>query len=326
MAVRDDQGKLLSCHRERTSEEHLIAHTGRVPSPKWLVVEESHLAQWIKMTLERYVDQLTVCDPRHNRLIAQADFVDDRVSAIALTELARLGSLKEVYHPDHGLAELRSVFLHYYDLNHQVTRFKNKLKATFRQVGVPTPGGTVYEAEAHETWLSRLKPHTHLVPQARHCFELLDQLSAMKQQTYRDLVRRARPWPAFEWLMSMPGVAEVLASGYLAMIVTPHRFSNRSKLWRYGGLGFKRHLSDDRVYKKGASRSGHRALKWVVRQHFHAAVQRTQTPNRFRRQHDALLGRGLSETDARRMVCRSLLSTVRALWMKGESYRESPLS
>ena len=126
--------------------------------------------------------------------------------------------------------------------------------------------------------------------------------------------------------MSIPGVGEVLATGYLAMIVTPHRFSKRSKLWRYARLGFKRHLSDDRIYKQGSSKSGHRVMKWLVREHFQAAVERAQTPNRFRRQHDALRARGLGETAARRLVCRSLLSTLRALWMKGESYRESPLS
>ena len=107
--------------------------------------------------------------------------------------------------------------------------------------------------------------------------------------------------------------------GYLRKL-TPN------KLWRYAGLGFRWHESGGRVYQTGWSRSGNRVLKWIVREHFYHAVDRAHKPNRFVRQHRALRARGLCETDARRLVCRSLLSTVRALWMKGESYRDRPMT
>jgi hypothetical protein len=116
MAVLDEQGQLVDCSRHATSEENLIQATCAVPQPRWLVVEESHLAQWIKMTLKPHVDKLTVCDPKHNRWIAQDDFANDRTSAIKLAELAGLDKLREVYHPGEYMGELRSLFLHYYDL------------------------------------------------------------------------------------------------------------------------------------------------------------------------------------------------------------------
>ena len=117
----------------------------------------------------------------------------------------------------------------------------------------------------------------------------------------------------------------MLASGYLAIVVTPRRFSHKNKLWRYAGLGLRWRESDGQVYQKGRSRSGNRPLNWVVREHFYHAVDQAHKPNRFSRQYEALRARGLCETDARRLVCRSLLSTVRAIWMKGESYRDKPL-
>jgi len=272
------------------------------------------------------VDQLTVCDPKHNRWIAEDDFADDRTSAIKLAQLAQMGQLKEVFHPDGGMAELRSLFLHHYDLTRQLTRFKNKLKATFRQVAVPTPGKTIYRPAGREEWLEKLAAHAHLKCQATHLFELVETLTDMKAKTHREMVARAKQLPAFDRLHEMPGIGDVVATGYLAIIVTPHRFSRKNKLWRYAALGNQVHRSDDVVYKHRASRSGNRVLKWVVVQHFQGAVLRAKRENRFQRQYQALQARGLPKRVARRAVCRTLLSVVRAVWMKGEPYRQEPSS
>ena len=327
MAVQNDRGKLMRCFSRRTSEEELIAEVGKVSGEKWLVVEESHLAQWVYVTLKPYVDQLTVCDPRQNRWIAEDDFADDHSSAKKLAELARMGKLKPVYHPDDGImAELRSLFLHYHRLNVQLTRAKNQLKATYRQVALPTAGAGIYDPSGREQWLDKLKPYAHLTPQAKHMFELVDAYAEMKQDTHRRMLSRSRRVPAFGLLTAMPGVGDVIASGYLAIIITPHRFSRKNKLWRYACLGNVHHESDNVVYKKRASRSGNRVLKWLVRQHFQAAVVRSKQSNRFKRQYDTLMQNGLGKRDARRQVCRSLLSVVRAIWIQGEAYRDEPLS
>jgi transposase len=174
--------------------------------------------------------------------------------------------------------------------------------------------------------LAKLDSYGPLASRAQHFFRAVDTFGEMKQDTFRQMVRRVRDLPAFAWLCSMPGVGEVIAIGYLAIIVTPHRFEHKNKLWRYARLGFKEHQSDGRVYHKRASQTGHRPLKWLVRQHFQGAVERARTPNRFRRQYEALRAGGLDHTSARRQVCRSLLSVVRALWIKGESYRDGPLN
>jgi transposase len=138
------------------------------------------------------------------------------------------------------------------------------------------------------------------------------------------MVARAKRVAAFDRLSQMPGVGEVVATGYVAILVTPHRFPRKNKLWRYACLGNQVHRSDQVVYKHRPSRSGNRVLKWVVIQHFQGGVQRAKRSNRFQRQYQALLARGLSKRVARRVVCRTLLSVVRAVWMTGEPYREEP--
>ena len=319
-------GKLSSCLSYETTAQNLIEAVSAVPGPKALVVEESHLAQWVKRTLERYVDQLVVCDPQRNAWIARDEFNDDKTSAIKLARLHQGGFIKEIRHPDDAGAQLRGLFLHYFDLNQQLTRFKNKLKGTFRQEAIPTAGRGIYEADTHERWLKQLRGQKHLQHAARQRFELIDKLEELKQQTYAAMVRLARKQKVFALLDGMPGAGPVIATGYLALIDTPARFSRKNKLWRYAGLGNKYQVSDEQVYASGASKSGNRVLKWVVFEHFQHAVETSKQENRFQRQYQTLLRKGLGEHTARRHVCRALLSTVRALWIKEEAYRDQPVA
>lgn len=318
----DASGRLIRCRRHGTSEERLIEEVCRYPSPRQATVEESHLAQWVKMALEPYVDRLVICDPRENRWISQEEFMDDRRSAERLAELLWDGRLKEIAHPTGDAAALRREFVHYCDLNCQVSRFKNKLKSVFARVAVATPGAAVYAPESREAWLAKLPAEGTLRHIASHYASPVDLFEAMKRETFRRMTRRASREPAYKLLQTIPGVGPVLATGYVALIVTPHRFSHKNKLWRYAGFGNVRHVSDGAVYASKPSRSGCRALKWVAKQHFKTAIRADGKDNRFMRKLADLRTHGLSRKQAKRHVCRQLLSVVRAVWMKGEAYRD----
>ncbi|MEK7996236.1 MAG: transposase, partial [Planctomycetota bacterium] len=324
--ILNPRGRVCREMKRETSAENLIEAVREAPGPKVVVVEESHLAQWVKRTVERYVDKVVICDPKRNKWISGDEFNDDASSAHKLAELYRGGYIKEIRHPDDGGAKLRSLFLHYYDLNQQLTRFKNKLKAVFRQEAIGTTGKGIYDEERHAAWLQKLRGQQHLQHAARQRFELIDVLESCKHETYEVMVQLAKKNAAYRLLDSMPGAGPVIATGYLALIDTPDRFSRKNKLWSYAGFGNKRHTSDDEVYEEHASKNGNRPLKWVVIEHFLHAVQQTQQGNRFKRCYEELRRKGLDETAARRAVCRKLLSTVRALWMKGAAYRDDPLS
>jgi transposase len=147
-------------------------------------------------------------------------------------------------------------------------------------------------------------------------------LERLKEETLEAMLKKVKKMRAFELLDEIPGAGPVIAIGYIAMIITPERFSRKNKLWRYACLGNTRHESDDVVYKDRPSSSGNRVLKWVVVQHYQGAVERSKKLNRFKRRHQELLARGLSWKAARRHVCRNILSVVRAVWMKEEPYRD----
>jgi transposase len=321
-AIWNSQGKLMRCLSRPTSAANLIDMVNEVPGPRQLVVEESHLAQWVKDTLERYVDRLIICDPKQNHWIARDDHANDQSSAVKLGKLLLGEYIKPIVHPDQHSAELRSLFLHYFDLNQQVVRFKCKAKSKYRQVGIRVAGAKIYDERNRDEWLGRLDDQPAIAHQARHLLDLLGVLETMKKETFTKVVKKIREHPAYPLLQGIPGVGPVIACGYITLIDTPHRFSRRNKLWRYACLGNRYHQSDDIVYHKGASKSGNRILKWVVYQHFQGAVQRTRTTNAFKASYEEAIRRGLTRSAARRHICRSLLSTVRAIWLKGEPYRE----
>jgi len=324
LAVLTPLGKLSSCRSNTTSAKNLIDAVSAVNGPKVLVVEESHMAAWVKRTLSPYVDKLVVCDPQRNAWIAKDEFNNDKSSAIKLAKLQLDGYIKEIIHPEEEGAKLRSLFLHYYDLNQQLTRFKNKLKAVFRSEAIATGGKKIYEEDGREKWLELLKEQSHLQHTAGQRFEIIDTLEELKEKTYKAMVQLAKKHKAFKLIDGMPGAGPVIACGYIAMIDTPHRFSRKNKLWKYACLGNKYHDSDGEVYLSGASKSGNRVLKWVVVEHFMHAVERSKSDNKFKRQYQAMQKKGTDKRAAKRHVCRGLLSTVRAMWTKEEEYRDKP--
>lgn len=323
MVVLNEKGQLERQCRKPTTEKQLMHEVGSIVGDKELMLEESHMAQWAKCTLDPCVDRLVVCDPVRNRYIAAEDFSNDLTSATKLAELLWMGKFKEVYHPNDGLLiELRRLFCHYRHLDRQLTRCKNRLKATFRQVAVLSSGRGIYHPQERDRWLGYLERYPCLQLQARQLYGLVDAVQECKNETRKRLIKAARRHEAFAILKTAPGVGDLLASAYIAIIGTPFRFSHRNRLWKYANLGNVYHESDDKTYKDGTSRTGNRELKWVVSQQVQACVFRVTKSNRFKRRYYELLAAGKNPRTARRDVRRSILSTIRAMWMKGEPYRD----
>ncbi len=75
----------------------LIAAIAQVPRPRILVMEEGPLSGWLNLNLRLEVEDLIVCDPRRNHLIADDGDKSDGIDTAKLLELARAGSLRRVH-------------------------------------------------------------------------------------------------------------------------------------------------------------------------------------------------------------------------------------
>src|SRR5262245_56538946 len=97
MAVLNQAGKVVQQSKCKTAMDTLREIIGKVPAPRNLVFEEGPLANWLYRNLVEHVEELTVAEPRRNRLIACEGDKDDPVDAAKLADLLRGGFIKSVH-------------------------------------------------------------------------------------------------------------------------------------------------------------------------------------------------------------------------------------
>jgi hypothetical protein len=136
-------GGQVICRKDLPTERrHLLEMVQSVPGPAGVVIEEGPMADWALRTLQPFVAEVVVCDPRRNRLISAGGDKTDVLDPGKLIELYRNQSLRPVHHPARqSMMDLRAWVWTYQDQVKLVTAAKNKLKAAFRAAGLP-PRGT----------------------------------------------------------------------------------------------------------------------------------------------------------------------------------------
>src|SRR5580765_4570695 len=81
---------------------------------KILTIEETTTSHWLNVELKDFVDKILICDPHHNKLLLYGAKNDKR-DAKDLCRLLRNNSLKEVFHSDDELYQLRKLVSTYDD-------------------------------------------------------------------------------------------------------------------------------------------------------------------------------------------------------------------
>jgi len=144
MAVLDQDNSIIFEETLPTSSRNLKAAVGAFTEGKSVVFEESTLAAWAYRILARCADEVVIADPWHNHWIAQDEKSNDITVARKLAQLLRAGLIHPVHHSSQQRQLFKELALSYHDTSGEVVRFKNKLKAKFRQHGVECTGHSVY--------------------------------------------------------------------------------------------------------------------------------------------------------------------------------------
>lgn len=246
-----------------TSESALIGHlTGLAARFKALAVEESSLAGWIADALRPYVDDLVVCDPKHNALISRSGNKDDNADAFKLCRLLRLGELTPVYHADQGhRVDFKIAVQQYLAFRRDHARLKSQIKAKYHQAGVMRVTGTAVFSKTHRgSYLYKL-PTTARRTIVEHLYEQLDSTGQLRQKARANMVALGRRYAEIAQFQRVTGIGVVGAHVFSACIQTPHRFATKQKLWRYCRLGIiERSSAGKPLTYKRLDRSGSGAL------------------------------------------------------------------
>ena len=321
-AMRDADGAWLgeqSCPTEAAVLGGLIS--GIKAGEKWLTFEEGGMSLWLCEVLRPLVHKLIVCDPRENALIGRSAKKRDDWDVRSLCRLMRLGELREVWHsPDPVRNELLLAAEQYVELRAEVVRRKNVLKAWYRRGGVMVSDtSTVYSTKGRGRWLARLAEGSRRIG-AIGQYAALDALDLAWEAAWQRLRLLGRRCPEIAVFEQMPGVGEVGAHLFSALVGDPHRFATRQKLWRYCKLAITDRSSDGKPlgYQR-LERRGNGRLKEVSYHAWKGAVTQKKD-NEVKLFYAQSLERTGDTRHARLNTQRKIIEVLWTLWRRGEAY------
>jgi transposase len=193
-----------------------------------VVFEEGTHSAWLYKLLKPLVASVTVCDPRHNKLIGDGNKSDDE-DAETLAQLLRMSAVKAVYKGDQEQQQLKELCRAYDNLVEDSTRTQNRLKAIYRGRGIDCPGHAIYRTDQRTEWLAKLLDEAARF-RAASLLEQLDSISQLRKQAKQRLVAQARRHPDYPLLMKLPGFGPVRVAQLIAIVGTPFRFRTKRQL------------------------------------------------------------------------------------------------
>jgi transposase len=289
--------------------------------------EEGTHAAWLYDTLKRTKAQVTVCDPRKNRLLRDGN-KSDKVDARKLAQLLRAGLLSPVYHGEQGVHDLKELARSYEYLVEDSTRTMNRIKALYRGRAIACAGTDVYKPRQREAWLGKL-PGTGSRARAERLYSELDHLTGLRREARKALVAECRRHPAAKVLLKVPTLGVVRVAQLIAAVVTPHRFRSERQFWPYCGLAVvTRSSADYRVEGAGLRRTNEgAAARGLTRNHdrtlkhvFKGAAQAASPCEPFKSWYAGLPSRGLRPESARVTMARKIAAVTLAVWKSGGGF------
>lgn len=317
-AVIAPSGQVIKRDRQPTTIPHLVEVVQAVSRPRIVVVEEGPLADWLWRNLARHADDVVVCDPHRNRLIAQDSDKDDDIDAEKLGQLLRGGYLKRVHHPE---SFARVIFKQqvglYHDSVRQRVRAANRILSLLRQHGIFVSERSFATVEQREELVRRLS-----CGELERDFELLwrryDVLAKEERERRKRLTARARQEEVLRRWVAVPGFKWVRAATLFVYLDTPCRFASKTALWKYVGLGLERRHSGSGPLRMRLSSRANRCLKNVLLGAAKTAIRVQDSP--FAQQYRRWLHEGYSPGIATRNVARRLVALLWGMWKNGSVY------
>ena len=288
------RGQIPRVFERPSNIEELKLYLGSLKGSKIITFEESGAAHWLYLELFDYVDRILICDPFHNRLLFHGPKTD-KIDAGKLCELLRAGLLKEVYHSDSALYDLRLLVSAYEDVVRSGIRVLNQKEAL-------TLG------------------HRDKGKSSGFIGDILKENIALYRRSKEEYERRfhqfARQNKLVRFQQEIDGIGTMGAVKIVACVVDAHRFPSCGKYWSYCGLVKHEKLSGGRSYGRRKPRYS-RMLKSVYKT---AALATLKGSNPFRNYYDRLLAEGVAEHNARHAVARYIARVSYGMLKSGRRY------
>ena len=324
MAVVDEPGETVSTRRFATTGRNLVSAVSSVrAADRQVAIEETPMTHWAIELLRPVCGRVISCDAKQNRWISRNPQKGDEADAERLARLLRMGELKEVFHTrDADRFAFKGAVQHYLDVQRDRVRAKNKIKALFKRLGLPSLGGTrPFAQKRRDAVLEPVPPGSWrrcLLRRYRH----YDWLHAEARQALAEVQELGQSYWEIAAFMKVPGVGPVTAHCISAFLQTPHRFASKGPLFRYAGLSVTDRSSDGKPlgYQRLERGTGNTEIKRATYHAWLGAVA-TPKPNEVKAWFEACLAaNGHQQKRARLSTQRKILSTLWSMWVHRSPY------
>lgn len=182
-------GQLTHRGRCPTTVPALRAVIESVPRPRHVVLEEGPLADWLWRNLRDIADEVVVCDPRRNHLIARDGDKDDAIDVEKLGQLYRGNNIRRVHHSE---SEDRAFFKQLVSMYHrrvrEAVRLGNQALYELRRHGIVVTTAALKGPERQEV-LARLPNHSALRTAVRLVLGEYDQMRDHTAKLRREIIK-----------------------------------------------------------------------------------------------------------------------------------------
>ena len=316
-------GSLQMSRSIPTSEQHLRLAFLALGDNVRVHLESGELSTWVSSVIKPMVAEVVVSHSRTLAWIGKDSQKDDAIDARKLAELLRLNRTHPVYcQTDDSRRLFKQLVAHHENLSREQARLKSKIKARLRYLGIIRFDARLFTKNGQAALLGELKEPS-IKQMLTQTFAVLNQLLETETQAKQAMIKAAKQFPEVSLLQTAPGVGIITACRFVAYIQTPHRFSNKRKLWRFCRLGITRRESNGkRLAHPHLDCAGVGSLKDVSRKVFEAA-RRTKKDNSFKRAFEQSLLNTKNATRARLSTQRKILATLRAMWQANQPYHDT---
>ena len=320
-SVINADGALCAARSIPTSEHHLRSAFANLNGDVKVHLEAGELSDWVASIIQPLVSEVIVSHPRTLAWIGKDSQKDDRIDAKKLAELLRLGRVHQVFcQSDDSRRTFKYLVTHYEQLSREQARFKSKIKARLRTLGIIRKDSKLFSNAGQTALLAEIKS-VSIKRMMAQSFAVLNQMLVSLDEAKAAMSECSKQFREVKLLQTAPGVGIITACRFVAYLQTPHRFSNKRKLWRFCRLGVTRRESNGkRLAHPKLDSAGVGSLKDVSRKVFEAA-RRTKTDNAFKQFYEQSLANTKNAVHARLSTQRKILATLRAMWLGNQPFR-----
>jgi transposase len=241
----------------------LAARLSRHGQPIRAAIESMTGARFVHDQLELYGWEVEIADARKAKGLAPLACKTDRIDAWVLAELSRRQLVPALWLPDPGLrAERERARFRLHLVRHR-TSLKNRVHATLLAHGHPCPVSDLFGPSGRRL-LEQLSLPEPWAATVGASLRLIDQLECEVAACEAELARLGADHRYVPLLLTVPGIAWVLAYTIAAEIGDIGRFPSPRKLAGYTGLCPRVYQSGESDRRGPLSKRGPKYLRWAL--------------------------------------------------------------